>query len=90
MATWSLRSEKWEKEDVESVVSPRSEKFSEKKGMGTEVLVLGSGEAVRLVHGGDVFGTGVRIERLHGEATNNGNCDERIEEIRAKDIEEVC
>ncbi|EMR81409.1 hypothetical protein BcDW1_9909 [Botrytis cinerea BcDW1] len=91
MATWSIKSEKWEKEDVESVVSPRSENFSEKKGTGTEVLVLASGEGVRLVHGSDVLGMGMRIERLDGEGdgNGNGNSDERIEEVGTKDIGEV-
>lgn len=91
MATWSIKSEKWEKEDVESVVSPRSENFSEKKGTGTEVLVLASGEGVRLVHGSDVLGMGMRIERLDGEGdgNGNGNGDERIEEVGTKDIGEV-
>ncbi|CAD6441441.1 04896fbf-e66b-4b7f-9198-e9ec3e4f3657-CDS [Sclerotinia trifoliorum] len=65
VATWSIRSRKWEREEVESVVSPRGEKFSEKGGIGTEVLVLGSGEGVRLVQGSYGFGggSGVRIER---------------------------
>ncbi|RAL63061.1 hypothetical protein DID88_004146 [Monilinia fructigena] len=52
-ATWSIKSRKWEREEVESVVSPRSEKFGEKEkmAMGTEVLVLESGEVVRFVQG---------------------------------------
>ncbi|QSZ35367.1 hypothetical protein DSL72_008237 [Monilinia vaccinii-corymbosi] len=68
-ATWSIRSRKWEREEVASVVSPRREGFREKRGMGmgTEVLVLGSGEGVRLVSGADVFGVGVRLERVYGE-----------------------
>ncbi|KAJ8069641.1 hypothetical protein OCU04_000075 [Sclerotinia nivalis] len=82
VATWSIKSRKWEKEEVESVVSPRSENFQEKRGIGTEVLVLGSGEGVRLVQGSDVFGGGVRIEREGlGDGTMGDNRDVDVEKV---------
>lgn len=67
---------------MESIVSPRSGSgsggFGERdrereRRMGTEVLVLGSGEGVRLVQGGDIFevGVGVRIER-EGNSEDGG------------------
>ncbi|APA06459.1 hypothetical protein SS1G_12864 [Sclerotinia sclerotiorum 1980 UF-70] len=93
VATWRIRSKKWEREEVERVVSPRGEKFSssssssssaEKRGIGTEVLVLGSGEGVRLVQGG--YGGGVRIER-EGMRLRVG--DETREINKKVDIEKV-
>jgi hypothetical protein len=46
--------EKYEKEVIEEVVSPRSDKFPERR-MGTEVVVLGAGEEIRV--GLELFGS---------------------------------
>ena len=54
-ATKKLLFEKYRKEEVEAVVSPRSEKFPDRK-IGTEVIVLGVGEETRV--GPGIFGLG--------------------------------
>jgi hypothetical protein len=54
-ASKNLVLEKYKREEVEAVVSPRSEKFPDRK-IGTEVIVLEVGEATRVVPG--VFGLG--------------------------------
>jgi hypothetical protein len=80
VASWSIKSRKWEREEVESVVSPRSDKFPERR-MGPEVLVLGTGEEVRLVQGLELFGM--------GRAMSVGGSDDG-EGMGVRNIGEVC
>ncbi|KAM3089174.1 hypothetical protein ACMFMG_000785 [Clarireedia jacksonii] len=82
-ASWSIKSKKWEREEVESVVSPRSDKFPERR-MGPEVLVLGTGEEVRLVQGLELFGMG-RIVSSGGGGSEDGETA-----VAVRNIGEVC
>lgn len=47
VASLRLKQQKFEREHVESIISPRSEKFPERK-IGTEAVVLDAGEEMRL------------------------------------------
>lgn len=70
-------------------MSPRSEKFPENESkMGTEVLVLGSGEGVKLVNGGDIWG-GLRVEREMRGGESSANLRDG-EGIGVRNIGEVC
>jgi hypothetical protein len=52
LATKKIVVEKYDREEVESVISPRSEKFPNRR-IGTEAVVLQSGEEIRLSHAMD-------------------------------------
>jgi hypothetical protein len=52
LATKKITIEKYDREEVESVISPRSEKFPNKR-TGTEAVVLQPGEEIRLSHAMD-------------------------------------
>ncbi|KAG4028480.1 hypothetical protein MFRU_021g00700 [Monilinia fructicola] len=89
-ATWSIKSRKWEREDVARVVSPRRESFGAREKMrvvGTEVLVLASGEAVRLVSGGDPFASGARL-RVEGPSLFRA--DDGVQRVLRGDEDSTC
>lgn len=57
-ATTMMKVDKYAREEVESVISPRSEKFLDRK-MGTEAVVLRSGEEITLSHVMDFWAEGI-------------------------------
>jgi hypothetical protein len=67
-ASSKLVVEKYEREDVESVISPRSEKFPNRR-IGTEAVVLDVGEEIHLNSAMD-FGPGYDDDSEHERFTN--------------------
>jgi hypothetical protein len=70
LATTKIVIKKYGREEVESIVSPRSEKFPHKR-TGTEAVVLKSGEEIRLSRAME-FGPGNDDNDEHERFTNNG------------------